>query len=727
MKADRSPLQDHSFTKTLLYLGIVAIVINLDRILLGENCPIRRIDVTDVYLAKFQYLGQFWRQPFDFAWNAASFRGWPSYLESVQPQHLCSLLSSFLPATLSFTIFQVLVDALTLIGTFMFFYNFLGFRYATALYASLFNLAMIYWFNENPFVTQVAFVPLIVAVTSIGKRPIGTHLRLVFLILSFLMTFPPYNVPLSPIVHLACVYFLSEKSRRKLNVQLAALVWAVFTVFYFPNLLGYLLHWDQSNRTLWHIEAAPFSWGSLIAHLRHMDFWFPPICVVAMFSFWKRWKTMALVAAILVVLFIISQSGFWLGFPILKATAFAWGRLYYFISFFFVLWIAYVIEKNPREVNSKNILINTAKALVCAAIGFACLKTQPSLVGRTFFVLGMMSSLYLQFNVLKFATSGIKFVGLAALFLYPFHFFYIFFYSQPHYALLKHDPFVYKNSFEPFRVVSVSETCFTHTFYHAQAAIKGLETFDGASVFYDKDDAANWYQYVTKDADYCTFYTWNNNLYMGSAIWEAHPDRVLKWLRLNNVAFIRAEVPLKNKGIVLDQEKTISATWWRLNLKKVKPAYWTWQLYRIKDPLSRVVAAPRKSLLDEGGQMLADNAIFDALENIPLRNIGLDSYVPSRLEWHGTFDDQELLVSTNYDKNWQLWVDQKPVDLLQPGPFGMLRVPGLKGEHTYVLRYSDNSFLYMVMAMIVGLWLLFMYVHYLARFEKNLWMRAKKS
>ncbi len=84
-------------------------------------------------------------------------------------------------------------------------------------------------------------------------------------------------------------------------------------------------------------------------------------------------------------------------------------------------------------------------------------------------------------------------------------------------------------------------------------------------------------------------------------------------------------------------------------------------------------------------------------------------------------------MSTNYDKNWQLWVDQKPVDLLQPGPFGMLRVPGLKGEHTYVLRYSDNSFLYMVMAMIVCLWLLFMYVHYLARFEKNLWMRAKKS
>ena len=309
--------------QTLFCLFAVSVVINLDRLLLGENCPIRRIDITDVYLSKIQYLGRFWHHPFDFAWNAATFRGWPSFLESIQPQHLCCLLASFLPATLSFTIFQVLQDALILVGTYMFFYNFLGFRHLTALYGAMYNCALIYWFNENPYVTQVSYIPLIVAVTSVGVRPIGGVLRWVSLVLVFLTTFPPYTVPVSPFVHLMCVAFLSDKNRRWQNVKYGLLLWGIFAITYFPNLWGYFINWPVSNRTLWHEASGAFRWPAFVNHLRHMDFWYPPIAAIATYNFLRDWKSRLLVATIFLILFVISQTGYWYGFPVLKMTAFA--------------------------------------------------------------------------------------------------------------------------------------------------------------------------------------------------------------------------------------------------------------------------------------------------------------------------------------------------------------------------------------------------------------------
>ena len=283
--------------------------------------------------------------------------------------------------------------------------------------------------------------------------------------------------------------------------------------------------------------------------------------------------------------------------------------------------------------------------------------------------------------------------------------------------MLKFDPFKYDTDLAPFRVASVSETCFTHTFYPAQATIKNMETIDGASVFYDKKDAFYWHKYVTEGADPCLFYAWNNNMYMCSANWQAHPDRIAKWLRLNNVAFVRAEVPIQSPDLNLEQQKTIVAYWWRLNPKKVVPAPWTWQLYRVKNPLSRVMSVPHKFIYGDE-QLRSDDAIFENLDKSGVQNVPLDSYVPSQLEWHGSFDSNDLLISSNFHKNWHLLVDGKWLkDGVSQGPFGMIHLRGLKGEHTYRLQYRDRSFLYSMVCMILGLFLLWRYCCAFRRLE----------
>ena len=369
--------------------------------------------------------------------------------------------------------------------------------------------------------------------------------------------------------------------------------------------------------------------------------------------------------------------------------------------------IVYLIEKTSWEMRWQKVVIGLGRSLACTLLlAFKILPTNVPFLTKMFLLLGLLSSFYVLFNILRFATNGFKLVMLAVLFLAPFKYQYIVFETVP-YGGLQLDPFTYQHSLIPSRVVSADDTCFELLYYSSQASIKGQETFDGASVFYNGKDAENWTKYMTQNGDLCSIKNWNNRVDFVTG--EMGSD-AFKWLRFNNVEFIRSQSPMAYPGLTLVKDQEIRyPTNFSIFHKTISKA--TWYLYRLQDPLSRVMSIPKRALTDDQGRSFPDKILFDTMDKIPLKNVKLDAYVPSRLTWQGDFEGQDLLISTNYHKNWQVSVDNRLLkSAVSEGPFSMIQVTPVKGWHNYCLRYVDNTIYYMFLCAAVGFLLLFVYV-----------------
>jgi len=683
--------------KTLIILALLATVLNADRLLLGEKASLRRVDVADQYITKLQHCGNFWKNPSDFAWDSSMLRGWPTYLGSVQPQHLGCFAASVLPAHQSFTVFQIVVESLVLIGIFLFLYNFLGYRYLTALYGCLFQLSMYYWFNENPFVTQTVFLPLIVAAASVGKRPIPRALRFFLLLLSLILSYPPYTVPLLPLCHLVVIFLFSDKKQLFSNIKGIIFFWMIYAVFYLPNLFGYLFNWTNSNRVLW--EPSSFR-EPLMAFLSHMGFLFPCLPLVFMFYPVKDKRAIGGLILIFAIVILTAQAEYFTSMPLLRVFSFIYARIFYYLSFILVLLIAFLMEKFPVKFSIKNLI----KVIVFTCIGAGLLSMKYSFkIGAGFTVLSLLSAGLVMFDLLKYARSSLVFIVLVVLFLFPFKAVNMKHYEQVPYGFLNQDPLVYNSHLQPYRVISVTEGCSPHNFYSAQASIKGEEILDGFTVFYNKSDAQNWRKYILGNSDPCSFKVWNNRIELTRAVWEENADQIVQWVRLNNTHFIRSEFELQHKSIVLDQKKVVPLHSWKSYFRLNSPIDKNYYLYRIKEPFSRIFAVDDKIIGQKKGQFLQEDSLFKSLDELPVQNISMQTYSPSELTWQGDFDNQVLLVSTNYHKSWNLFVDNKiSKDAIQKGPFGMVMILPDDNFHEYVLRYNDHSYMYMLFCMVFG-------------------------
>lgn len=709
---------EKDFIKTLLVFALLAIVLNVDRLLLGESGTLKRTDVADMYITKFEQGAAFWKNPKDNAWDSSILRGSPIHLGSVQPQHFCSLLSIFLPVHLSFTLFQILIEFLILTGTYLFFYNFLGYRHLISVYGSLFHLSMFYWFNENPFVTQTFLSILIVAVTSIGRRPIGGFLRFFLLLTILFISFPPYTVPLAPLAHLLFLCLFSDKDKRAVNLIAWGCFWAVFTLFYLPNLIGYFFGLNQSNRILWAPGAGKLSMQSLSDSLHQMHVWFPCASVISLFYFYKVRLARWILLVYFLILLIISQSSFLVTIPILKVASFAWGRIINYSSILMLFLTVYLIEHYPVKISKRNLVGMCAWII----IGAATLKSQwiSQRVALMFMMLSTLSIGYVVFNVLQYAKTPFRALILGLVFLLPFKIFYVKHYEDIPYAFLNQDRFQYDHSFLPYRVVSLCDECWHPTFYPAQAQANGQETLDGVSVFYNKMDAQNWINYVIKDTDPCSFKAWNNRVELVRATWDDNADSIVKWLRLNNTIFIRSSSEIYHQDIVLQDYKTVKFSVWSKvfspYLLETKEHY----LYRIKNPISRVFAVDASKISNKDGGLIADDLLFSSLDALLIKNITIDSYASSRITWQGTFDNQVFLVSNNYNSHWVLWIDQHPVlNAVKQGPFGMLMITPQQGSHKYSLVFKDDLHRNLWASIIIGISLLFLFIHWLKRKESS--------
>ncbi len=689
--------------KIFVMFFLIVVLLNVPRLWLGEHGPVKRTDVADMYVPKFDQGAKFWKNPSDNQWDASILRGAPAHVGSVQPQHLCSILSVFMPASLAFTIFQILIEFLILAGTYVFFFNFLGYRHLSAIYGSLFHLSMFYWFNENPFVTQTFLVVLFIAATSIGRRPIGGITRFLLLLVSLFISYPPYTVPMAPMVHLLAVVLLSSKERRGINIMFWCGFWAVYACFYWPNLIGYFFTWGHSNRTIWVTAGGVLSWQNLWDGIRQMNFWFPCLAVVALFQFYKipvaRWVLFIFV----LILIFISQSAYFKTIPIFNITSFAWSRLSFYSSVLMLFLIIYLIEHHPIKI-SKKIVAGVACWIIVAVLA---LKSQwiSRSVGMMYVVFSLLSIGYVAFHVLEKAKTPTKMLILCLIFLLPCKIYSVKHYEDVPYGYLYQDQFKYEHTLYPYRVVTLSDECWHPAFYPAQAQMRGQETFDGVSVFYNKVDAANWNAYVIKDADYCSFKGWNNRVELVRATWDQNVDAILGWLRLNNTAFIRSSAPITHPSLILQEQV-------RVDFPKASKFFSPYLLetpdhflYRIKDPASRIFAVAQ-------GQDIKPET-FLAFERV-----GLDAYAPSHMSWQGDFEGKDLMASINYHPDWKVKVDGVlKEDALKSGPFGMIHIKPVAGVHRYDLVFLGKIYRNICCSMFFAIFVLIFLLHTLRKKE----------
>jgi hypothetical protein len=92
-------------THYLVFFLFVAVIINLDRLLLGEFSSFRVLDTSEMYMDKIAFLKNFWLDPSNYSWDSYTLKGWPGNIGSINPNHLLVFFSLFLSIEYSFIAF----------------------------------------------------------------------------------------------------------------------------------------------------------------------------------------------------------------------------------------------------------------------------------------------------------------------------------------------------------------------------------------------------------------------------------------------------------------------------------------------------------------------------------------------------------------------------------------------------------------------------------------------
>ncbi|MBT6440060.1 MAG: hypothetical protein HOK72_10180, partial [Flavobacteriales bacterium] len=505
----------------LLMLFALGFLLNVDRLAMGEYGFLRRLDVSDMYLNKILFLSNYWTIPIEYGWNSSILRGWPSEIGSIGPQYFGVLLAAVFPIEYVFPILHLIIDVLVLYGAYLFVNIFLGFRRETAIFGAFLFLGINYWYNENPLVTASPLLPLLVAVTSYGKKQINHSLRFVSLILITSLSFPPYVLPIMPMAHVLLLLVFYEQATIKQNLVNAVLFWVIYTIFHGVSILGYLQNLDTSNRYLWEGGGQTGTFiKSFISSINHSVL-FPSLMVIVLAKT-KTVKPLVWALGIIVVIITISafngseQYNYIIDqYPNVRLFSYFFGRVHNFIGITIFLAGIFLLEEFTGDKfwdRNTMILTGLGMSAVLSLLVFIQHGIKLTLLHFMCSVV-IIGSFY--FYRQRYFRNGIVTLILLFIVVAPFRISYSMMREQLYQGNLFIDPFTYETEKKAFRVATIMDKPWSYDFFDAQVSIKGLETFGGNSVFYSGSDVKQWQYYVADDAPSWeglgyTFKNWNN-------------------------------------------------------------------------------------------------------------------------------------------------------------------------------------------------------------------------
>ena len=716
------PDDDRHLAAAPWLLALCAFFLNVPRLLLGPLGPLQRTDVADHYVDKFQQCGAWILAPTANLWNPWQVRGWGTLYGSVNPQHLGCALAAIMPTVWIFPVLQTVVDVLALTGAFLFARHTAGLAPRPAIYAALLHLVILHLHNENPYVTQVAFLPLLAFLTSAE----GSRVPLLLLGAGWLtitmLSFPLYAFPLMPLAHIVVASLAG--ARRKRNAAGALLFWIGFTIFYLPNIAKYLELAPRSNRAFFHAGADTASFLDVLPVMATKFILYPALVAVIALGHGLAGGLWALgYAGLAAVQAAFQQSTVFTAaatrYPALVVYS---PRFVYFVATAVFLAAVFALRRDRPWLPARwrlPLVVAWAVALACGLlVGWSPLRA----------LVGGVTTLWLGGFLLADGLGRTRrwwtALGTMGLFLLPsFLFVVLTVESLPYGNLFLAPDGVPAASSTPQRVVTVVTTCAPHRIYAAQATVRGHETLDGVTVYHDRGFTERWWWYITRGATGCSrdFYHWSNRVELLDEDLRRRPDLVLQWLRVNNVAWIRSEVPLDLPGLVKVAETPTPRQATRTALCRIArhaglpgfcrlvwagsrcakcdaaptpdcracevPAY----VYGLEGAFPRVFVlslseAPPATLEEE-------ERLLRSLRPPPSGMVSITAYGPGRLEFEGAFSADDLvLVSTNAAPGWHVAIDGGPAPAaLGPGVFGMIAIRPAPGFHRYRMSFDDGT------------------------------------
>jgi len=713
-------------SKDVWLLFFIVLLLNLDRLILGEVGFLRHLDVSDQYLNKMLFLSKFWLDPSNYSWDSSILRGWPVDIGSINPQYLGVLLAIFLPIQYIYPLLHIIIEFFIATGAYLFLFFLLKYSRNTAIFGSFLFLSINYWYNENPIVTAATLMPMLCVASSIGYIKLNYRLRILILFVITSLSYPPYVLPIMPLVHFGIIFIFIDRKKLWENFKYATYYWLIYIAFFSTSLLGFWESWPISNRAIWiaGFQTDTFS-QSLYYFLTSKSTLFPAIIIFGLITKKTLKTTFFVFGLIFFILTLTAITNSTLADTIASKTilykkfSFFFSRSYNFIGFIIFLLGSWLFENKllrNEKINQREMMIFIIISLIFVLSYYYTSSFYP--LGMAVIIAICILFTFIIFRFLMFRIPPKTYFLLIIVFvsLTPFRLYYSMTRENSYQGFLFTDYFDYNTKMKAFRVETLMNTYASKDIFSAQTLIKDIETFGGTSVYYDGSDAKYWNKFIALDEKSLgskQFKYWNNRIELLAEDFEFNKDRIIKWLWLNNVVFIRSFTPINHQNLELLDKAQIQLVTKKSLLLRQKQKPKNQYLYKIKDPTTRLFSVIESSIFQDKSYV-TDELEVDLFNNININNrenITLEDYTPGRLKFSSSFNNTEIIFSSiNYNNRWELYIDGKlNQDRLSKGPFGMLQIDPLKGVHSYILSFksSINKILLGIISSIVLSFLLF--------------------
>lgn len=696
----------------LTFFLFIAVIINLDRLLLGEFSSFRILDTSEMYMDKIAFLKNFWLDPSNYSWDSYTLKGWPGNIGSINPNHLLVFFSLFLSIEYSFIAFFILSDFLIGLGAYLMFSRCFNLSSYWGILGSLFFLSSHYWYNENLIVTQVSFLPILVSVLDFQRVRLNSIVRSILLIIIIASCYPPYVLPLMAFAHFIINALIANSSKQRfihLTVRWL-LFWVIFCIFHFNGIFEILSVISDTNRSLW-IPIQDKIYPSFLEQLFKFDFTYPyflPLFAVVILAQKENLKSILLLVCVIgffmFVLSFMQSNEFHLllqRYEVMQKISFTWARLHNFFAPMVVCAAVYVLSKT--KFSKLKIFNISTYFILYMLIVFAVINSNNmfgsggarNAVGLLIF--SVCSLLYviapIISNWLFSKKENLYLIGvLFLLFLLPFKLKHQILRELPDFGYIFVDKFEYSSQKKAFRVLSLMNEVHSFSLFPAQIKIKDIEVIDGQSVIYDKKDAQYWQDNVAnrltdqKSTYDFEFINWNNWIEITARDFINNLDYLLPFFKLNNVEFIRSPEKISHDHLQLIGEQTFKyRTWGSVILGREiveKKIY----LYELSGSLHRVFSSDNEP--DETIRYFAQNKNIESMGNI--KNINLQKYSPSNIIFNYFQEGNEnIYISTNFHPKWSLMINGvSSQNNLYQTQEGFLAIKPKSGKNNYELRFK---------------------------------------
>ena len=690
-------------------LVLIAAIVNVDRFVLGPSGPLRAHDLADNTITRLAGCGELWRSSLTSAWDGTRVRGWPIVSGDYAPQLLMCVAGGVVPAVLILPILHTVLLAVMVAGTFLFVQYFLERREDVAMAGAVLQAVLYFFFHEHPMVTSAILLPALVGYLSVPVRSWRSRaLQAGGALLVMALSNPTSTLFAMPLGHLALIA-VAPRGQRVRHLLRFGWFWLAYAVYYAPALLSQLREFANSSRSLYRPSPGVVSYSANLKAMLLNPAVISPAAVFLVLMNRRTWfRTLLFLLVIVVGVALAAANQLLVGsalarqFPIVLAVSTMYYRMYYFVPVALLIWATWLWH-DDEDRSRPAVLIGRGLALAafCVFIARPLAHTDWATVTvfgpywRYSLVLGLSMAFGLRWWTRRLWTAAI--VATAVLLFARYEHTRVWevpfqgnlFLEQPNFGLPQSHA----------RNVTVMSTCDGVDLFPAQARAAGMDTLDGISNLYDRSFTERWRYFVADNPALCTsrYAIWPSRAEVTVADLKYASDRILPWLWINNVEFVRATEPLDHPDLqLLDQR--------RFTYDKVQQV--TRYLYRLRNPVGRVFTMPEAhaSRIASGGLAAEESLLLDSARRGDLSTVDAEAVDGSHLRFRGTFDSGRILVaSVNYHRGWRLRVDGRPSPVpLERGPFGMIAFRPTEGVHDYELQFRSPVTVLIPLCMVVA-------------------------